>query len=178
MKNTRANCPYVFDISLHICIRHVEVAVVMMPKDRVILMVKAVAIGRNDPPTKNSHRHSEFITSPFPAIYKIRIFNGRTVCIYIEMQGRTACSTSGVIINIFDGCSIETIRINGGTHTHNYGQRPESLKVPCSQELVGMLNVIARALGADASELAHRYVLQGVQKDWGRVFGLPASMRG
>jgi|GEM_PF-4557165 len=51
-----------------------------------------------------------------------------------------------VTINIFDGCTIETIRINGGAHTHNYGQSPETLKVPCSQEFVDVLNIIARVL--------------------------------
>jgi|GEM_PF-3678977 len=51
-----------------------------------------------------------------------------------------------VTINIFDGCTIETIRFNGGGHTHNYGQEP------CSQDLMAMLTIIARMLKGEKSE--------------------------
>ncbi|MBN1841671.1 MAG: hypothetical protein JW883_05240 [Deltaproteobacteria bacterium] len=58
-----------------------------------------------------------------------------------------------VTINIFDGCSIESIRIGG-----------KSLKEACSPELLVALKNIVQALEADTSERCEEDLEEGVRK--------------
>ena len=48
----------------------------------------------------------------------------------------------------------------------------EAVKVPCSPELVGMLDSLAELLKTTGQGLAYRYIVEGLQRDVGEVFGI------
>ena len=48
----------------------------------------------------------------------------------------------------------------------------ETILVPCSSELVGMLDSLAELLKTTGQGLASRYIVEGLQKDVGDVFGV------
>jgi hypothetical protein len=52
----------------------------------------------------------------------------------------------------------------------------EAVTVPCSPELVGILDTIGRLLKTETAELCYRYITEGLQRDVGHVFGIQAHL--
>lgn len=52
----------------------------------------------------------------------------------------------------------------------------ETVLVPCSPELVGMLDTIGRLLKTDTPGLCYRYIVEGLQRDVGHVYGMQLSL--
>ena len=52
----------------------------------------------------------------------------------------------------------------------------EAVKVPCSPELVGMLNSLAELLNTTGQGLAYRYIVEGLQRDVGDIFVVQAHL--
>jgi hypothetical protein len=48
----------------------------------------------------------------------------------------------------------------------------QRVKVPCSSELLGLLDTIGRLLKTETPELCYRYIVEGLQRDVGNVFGV------
>ena len=50
------------------------------------------------------------------------------------------------------------------------GKKLKRLSIPCSHELIQMLDILAKARGTNRAELSHGFVVEGVQKSLGHVF--------
>jgi len=48
----------------------------------------------------------------------------------------------------------------------------ETVLVPCSPELMGILDTVGRLLKTETPGLCYRYIVEGLQRDVGHVFGV------
>jgi hypothetical protein len=48
----------------------------------------------------------------------------------------------------------------------------ETIPVPCSPELVGILDIMGRLFKTETPELCYGYIMEGLQRDVGYVFGV------
>ena len=50
------------------------------------------------------------------------------------------------------------------------GKKTARLSIPCSEEFLKFLDMEADLLGTDRAKLAHRFVMEGLQKGIGKIF--------
>jgi len=86
MENTWAYGRRMLYVTSHVLIGHVEAAVVMVPENRITLMVQAPRIRPYRSAPQDGHRHAKMVSGPLPACGQIGILGGRTVGIDVELQ--------------------------------------------------------------------------------------------
>ena len=62
------------------------------------------------------------------------------------------------------------IQLDLDFHAVTSGKKTERLSIPCSSAFLKFLDMEADLLGTDRAKLAHRFVLEGLQKGLGKLF--------
>lgn len=50
------------------------------------------------------------------------------------------------------------------------GKKTSRIPIACSEEFKSLVDLVAHLLDSSTSEISHRYILEGIQRDIGNIF--------